>query len=347
MFLPHVLSLTLVLTGQPAGKPSAPSKEAPRRLSAVAPSLPGLTLEEEAKLDAIIDRFIRFDTGKLRGPEGQKALKEFEALGREAIPALIRGLNRAVEIDHSCPTLVISRKLNRMLMASQDVVLLEYARDEIGAGVGRTRHAGVLQDMKFQCLMRKNALLRAGIGVVKAPSRMTSAELVQALSKERGPRLKQVLTELETRKGPEVPAGLIAVLANPDKEIQTLSRTLLERNLVRQGAVVVREKLKDDNAEVRKAAIRAAGRTTGMAGDLIEQLNDGQTDVRDEARAALVKLSGGQDYGPALRCRLGPAAASDRALEVVAGKAETVSVRKVAGTLRVPWRTAHGVCLLL
>lgn len=291
MFLP-MLSLTLVLAGQ-----STPAKETPRKLSAIAPSLPALTLEEEDKLDGIINRFIQYDTGKLRGPEGQRALKEFEALGSEAIPALIRGLNRAVQIDHSCPTLVISRKLTKMLLASEDPELLEYARDNLGAGVGRTRHAGVINDMRFQCLMRKNALSRAGITAVKLPARMTSAELVQAASKEQGPRLKQVLTELETRRDPDVAAGLTVALIHPDKEIQTLGRDLLERNLARQGTAMLRQKLTDENVEVRKAAVRVAARTSGMTADLIDRLNDERSDVREEAQAALVKLSD-EDFGP-------------------------------------------------
>jgi len=91
---------------------------------------------------------------------------------------------------------------------------------------------------------------------------------------------------------------LTAHLTNPDKDIQTLTRGLLESNLVRQGAAMVRQKLSDDNAEVRKAAVRAAARTAGMVADLIDRLDDMQSDVSEEAHAALVKLSKGQNFGP-------------------------------------------------
>src|SRR3954453_17342179 len=80
----------------------------PRQPSAIAPSLPALTREEEDKLDDVIDRFILADTGRLKGPEGRKAVQEFEALKSEAIPALIRGVNKAARINHSCPVLMIS-----------------------------------------------------------------------------------------------------------------------------------------------------------------------------------------------------------------------------------------------
>src|SRR5438105_3793509 len=116
------------------------SPDAPRKPNPFAPSLPLLTEEEEAKLDRIIDRFILVDTGKLRGAEGKSALREFEKLGPEAIPALIRGINRAARIEHSCPATVIGKKLHRMFMASRDPELLEFARDEIGSGVGRSKH---------------------------------------------------------------------------------------------------------------------------------------------------------------------------------------------------------------
>src|SRR5688572_30752368 len=70
----------------------------PRKPHPFAPSLPELTEEEEKKLDGIIDRFILYDIGQLRGEEGQKAVREFAKLGPEAIPALIRGINRAAAI---------------------------------------------------------------------------------------------------------------------------------------------------------------------------------------------------------------------------------------------------------
>src|SRR5690242_5842866 len=117
-----------------------------RKPSDIAPSLPALTREEEDKLDAIIDRFILADIGRLRGAEARQAIKEFESLKKEAIPALIRGLNKAAKINHSCPVLTISKKLNVMLLSSDDMKLLDFARDEIGADVGKSRYAGTLQD---------------------------------------------------------------------------------------------------------------------------------------------------------------------------------------------------------
>ena len=69
-------------------------------------------------------------------------VRTYLVAGRLAIPALIRGLNRAAKIEHSCPVVFIAKKLDRLLMASDDRELLEFARDEIGTDVGRTRDAG-------------------------------------------------------------------------------------------------------------------------------------------------------------------------------------------------------------
>ena len=80
-----------------------------------APSLPQLSDEEEEKLDQIIDRFILYDIGQLKGQEGKQALLDFQRLGPEATFALIRGLNRAAAINDSCPAVVISKKLRSIL----------------------------------------------------------------------------------------------------------------------------------------------------------------------------------------------------------------------------------------
>src|SRR5262245_24587783 len=87
----------------------AADKDAPFKRSVIAPSLPAVTKEQEEEFDRIINRFILADTGRLKGAEARKAVKEFEALKPEAIPALIRGLNRAAMIEHSCPVTVIAK----------------------------------------------------------------------------------------------------------------------------------------------------------------------------------------------------------------------------------------------
>jgi len=114
------------------------------------------TLEEEEKLDKIIDRFIQYDTGRLRDPA---VLNEINSLGPEAIPALIRGLNKSVKASYSCPTATIAKKLKQLLQASEDEKTLDYARNDIGAGIGKTTaYDPLLRDLKVTTMLRKKQL---------------------------------------------------------------------------------------------------------------------------------------------------------------------------------------------
>jgi hypothetical protein len=299
-----VLVLTLAVLGAGDDVPSRSSatreKEKPKH-SPYAPSLPYLTKEAEDKLDEIIDRFMLYDIGRLQGQEAAKALKDFKNLGPEAIPALVRGVNRAAAIEHSCPVVVIAQKLGRLLAASDDQELMEFVRDNIGSGVGRTRHAGVLQDLRIGVSMRKNALARQGSAASgpKSPRVMSVVELADAASTERGPRLKLILVELEKRRGPEVVPALANAAASYEKDIQKLGRDLLDRHLSRQTEAVVKEKLSEELIEVRTSAIRViASKKPRLYSELIELLSDEKNEVRASAREALVKLSRGQDFGP-------------------------------------------------
>lgn len=292
---PILLALALALPG--ADTPAARPKPAH---SPYAPSLPYLTKEEEDKLDEIIDQFMLYDIGRLQGEAARKALKDFKELGPEAIPALIRGLNRAAALEHSCPVVTIAQKLGKMLLASDDQELMEFARDNIGAGVGRTRHAGVLQDLRVGVMLRKNALARRPKAGPKVPRTMSLTELADAASSERGPRLKVILAELERRNGKEVLPGLANAAGSYDKEIKQLGRDLLVRHLARQSEAVLKEKLQDDLVEVRKVAVRvAANKWPRLTGDLIDLLADDKAEVRTAAHDALVYLSKRQDFGPA------------------------------------------------
>ena len=158
-----------LLSADPAAADDAREAEPART------SLPLLTSDEETHLDKVIDRFMLFDTGQLKGEEGKAALQDFTSLGPESIPALIRGINRAAVMDQSCPTLVIAKKLKVMLMASDDQDLLDFAHDNIAAGVERSRHLNVLQDLRVMCMLRRNALARLEEKGPKPPRKMTTS----------------------------------------------------------------------------------------------------------------------------------------------------------------------------
>lgn len=295
-----------------------PTPETPRKPHPLAPSLPKLTEAEEEKLDKIIDRFILYDLGKLPGAEGQQALQDFQKLGPEATFALIRGLNRAANIAGSCPAVVIEKKLRRIFEASKDLQLLEFARENVGLGVTEKRHRGLLQDLRVACLVRKNQVARlqaaglldtgpgtssgtgGGGSVIKSVRQMTVEELVQAALGERGLRSQQVLQELDQRRGDEVIPALGKAAASADSEAQKTVRELLVKHLSRQNEAGLKAKLKDEEPEVRLAAIGVvSGKGLRLGKELIDLLADDQADVREAAQQALVKLNRGTDFGPA------------------------------------------------
>ncbi len=290
-----LLSITLALA---AGE--LPAAKTPRRPSPIAPSLPELTKEEEDRLDQIIDRFMLFDIGRLPGPEGVAAWNDFKKLGPEAIPALIRGLNRAAHLEHSCPATTIARKLKKLLMASSDLELLQFARENIGADGGdHSYHARLLADLRFQVSVHRNALANQPPPGPPAPARMSTAELAEAAGREQGPRLRGVLGELARRGGPDALAGLATAAGNSDRAMQQYARDLLDRYLTRQPQEFVRARLKDEAPQVRQAAARvAASRMPQLGGEVIELLGDDVPGVRQTARQALIKLSKGEDFGP-------------------------------------------------
>jgi hypothetical protein len=307
------LTAVVVLAGEPPVQ-----IETPRKPNPFAPSLPQLSDEEENQFDQTIDRFIDYESGKVRGPDAKKVLADFQKLGPEAIPALIRGLNRAAKIEHSCPAVIIAKKLARMLSTSKDSQLLEFARENVGAGVTQSRHMGVIKDLRVLCILRKRGLTqeesRATVRTLPGSKAVGSAqptagkrdvremsvtELVEATGSERGPRLRSVLTELGRRRGEPVIGTLGSAAATYDGEIQQLARDLLIQQLSRLNGKELKEKLKDDRAEVRAAAARVAGgKGLHLESDLIDLLSDDEAVVRQQATQALVTLSKGRDFGP-------------------------------------------------
>jgi hypothetical protein len=322
-----ILSLVLV---HPADPPK--DLETARKPNPLAPSLRELTDEEEKALDEVIDRFIQYDSGQLKDTDGKKVVGDFQKLGPDAIPALIRGLNRAAKIDHSCPAVTIARKLARMLRASRDTELLEFARENVGAGVERSRHMNVIKDLRLICMLRKNQVINLGLasegsaptqlkGTLvpadpwkKGVARMTISELAEAAGKERGERLKTVLGELGQRKGDMVIAALGSAAATYDGDTQKQARELLDKQLAGLKSSEIKEKLKDDRAEVRAAAARVVARKKlPLETVLVDLLTDEEKVAWQAAHDALVRLSQGTDLGP------GPNA-SDAERKEAAGK---------------------------
>jgi HEAT repeat protein len=283
-----------------------PANLTERERHPVAPSLPLLTKAEYEKIDTIIERFIQADTGKLKGDAAKRAVDDFRRLGPESIFNLIDGLNRAANMESSCPAVIIAKKVAGVLATTDDMELLAFAKDNIGAAVTAKRHLDVLKDLQFNILLRKNTLQRranaqgGSAGGKNSVSAMSLSDLEKAAGKERGAQLKAILTEAEKRHGAKAIDVLIKGITNADPAITKLSQGLLAKNLRHQDTGVLKAMLKHERRDVRIAAAGAVGaRKLPFGSELIGLLQDGDAEVGQAARRALVQISGGADYGPA------------------------------------------------
>jgi hypothetical protein len=277
----------------------------------LAPSLPQLTKQEEARVDAIIERFIRADVGKTDKATLKTATAELNKLGPETIFNLIEAFNRVANLEESCPAVVIGKKISMILNGSQDLELLTFAKENIGSGVTGKRHIATVKDLQVGCILRRSAVLRQQAlasrstpqtlpSGMRLPSTMSMTEMMKAAEKAKGPQLKMLFAEAEKRQSPQLLKLLATGAASSDKEAQKLGQEQLLRHIERQSSDKLPALLKHERPEVRTAAARVVGqRKLRHGGELIELLSDVDSNVQQAARQALVALAGGMDHGPA------------------------------------------------
>jgi hypothetical protein len=131
-------------------------------------------------------------------------------------------------------------------------------------------------------------------------------------------RQEAILGELRDGKGAEFTDALARAIPNLIGGLQKKARDALAERLARMNAATLRAKLKDDNAEVRRAATLACAMkddNKGFIPDLIAALDDKDTWVVRGAAVALRTITG-QDFGPSAT-----ATADERAKSVAAWKA--------------------------
>lgn len=266
--------------------------------------------DADKRYDEIVDRFIQYDVGQLRGREGQQAYADFEALsGDEAIPALVRGVNRAAAINNSCPIIVISNKLQSLLSQTKNRQVLEEAASILSAKTDGLPYGSYLSSIgdfidKQLGRSKKTNVLRGG-GTVSQLRRATKSvdewnfeDLIEAVGQEKGATLVKVLEQLKERKGAEYTEALANAIDRVDEDTKPLARGLLAQRFTRMTDRTLAAKLKDRNAEVRAAAARAVGyRAAPLLKEVAGLLGDTNSLVATNAKAALVKLTG-EDLGP-------------------------------------------------
>src|SRR5262249_12158740 len=158
--------------------------------------------------------------------------------------------NRAANLEHSCPAVIIGRKILSILNSSSDLELLQYAKETAGVGVTGKRHKGMIHEVHFGIMQRKAEIqqralasggktifdkaldkpggesLNAGkliIGRGDRPlSLLSLSELLTRAEKEKGMELKRVLTEIEKRDGAKVIDTLAISAKHEDGDIRAL-----------------------------------------------------------------------------------------------------------------------------
>lgn len=120
-------------------------------------------------------------------------------------------------------------------------------------------------------------------------------ELIQAASADQ----KAILERLRDARGNDSTDALAQAIPKLSEEFQGEAREALTRRLTRLTAAVLRDKLQDDNLEVRCAAALACGRKVAKEHipNLLQLLDDPEMDVVLSARVALTELTG-EDFGP-------------------------------------------------
>ncbi len=143
--------------------------------------LPGeLSQEEEDKIDRFLEKFVKYDI-RAEGlsplsPAEKKIVAEFNSLGPEAIPSLIRTLNQSAKRGHSCPTVTIRDKLRSFVRQSDSERLLDYMRDEIGTGLEpAVRRKYGLDELRLATVFRKRELYDAKLAERASQSKNPSA----------------------------------------------------------------------------------------------------------------------------------------------------------------------------
>lgn len=299
--IPFLIATLALAGGDPYGdRPRHP----------LAPSLPLLSEKENAKLEAVVERFIRLEMGNLPKSQEQEAKDALYRLGPESIFALVDGFNRAARVESSCATVTIGKKIESIVRTSSDLEMIQYVRENLGVGLDKSGKRPLpvtnsLHNVQTVCLLRQGELLRKGVTVASAPrkspnvSAMSMAELEKASRRERGETLKKVLTEIEKRDTAQTPAILGKAMSTGDPEGRKLAKVLLLKYAEKQSPTALKTLLKHDSPAVRAAAAHTVGSKGLRYGDeLIALLTDDDATVQQTAHAALVQISGGRDFGP-------------------------------------------------
>ncbi len=280
-------------------------------------AIPRLTPAQENQLDRMVELFISYDT---HGPLalsmkplppylGEASQRLVLNVGPEGIPALVRGINKALAIQSSCPSGLMSRRLKDLVQQCNDPIMLDYVINNLGVGLPPSHISQIAKHnhivpIRETCMQRK-------------------AELIfTQLAAERQAAIQQLVAKITELSDADLKAALSHRLA--DARLAALY-VVAQKRLHCEDALI--ERLVDPDSRVtqlaRQCLIRLARGTdfgpppVADAADLLRSQARWkkwwQQQDRNPAPVKLVVVSEGQDDPKKLGAALDAAAAGDRA----------------------------------
>ena len=121
-----------------------------------------------------------------------------------------------------------------------------------------------------------------------------AARLSAKLTKVKGAKQTQLLTQYKDQEGVVYTQALAGAIPNLKGKTQQQARQLLAERLSRMTADTLRGRFKDDDSEIRRAAAAACALKTkdDLVPDLLELLEDAEPPVVEAAQDALQRLTG-------------------------------------------------------
>ncbi len=125
------------------------------------------------------------------------------------------------------------------------------------------------------------------------------AKMSEELVNAKGEEQLALLARLRESKGNDNTDAIALAIPKLTGDTQRQARDALTQRLAQMSAATLRERLQDDNIEVRRAAALACGRKNAKEHipDLLQLLDDAEMNVVQSARKALTELTG-KDFGP-------------------------------------------------
>ncbi|MFO0867130.1 MAG: hypothetical protein U0744_21235 [Gemmataceae bacterium] len=259
--------LSVVLAALLIGQTPSSEERPPHPL---APSLPTPTKAENAAYKKTIDRLIDIEINKGSPAAVREATRAVDELPPEAVFVLVDRFNYAASNEHSCPAVILAKKITNIIQRSGDAHLVSYVKENAGAGMAAKRHLGVLKDLQIACVVRRNQIQAAGIalqtGLNRPPASMTLAELSAAVTKIPPSKVPVFLAEAEKRKDP-LKLDVLAIAAErKEKDVQNLARGMLKKQLNDANDSDLRACCKHKRVEVRKGRARFRRITRRLVG---------------------------------------------------------------------------------